>query len=389
MIEVKSLTKIYGENTAVKDLSLTIEKGKIYGLLGANGAGKSTTMNIITGYLGATSGEVIVNGCDIVKNPVKAKEYIGYLPEIPPVYPDMKVREYLKFVAELKKVPGGERKDEVNRVMYLTGLEDVKEKLIANLSKGYKQRVGLAGAITGNPEIIILDEPTVGLDPVQIIEIRNLIKGLAKDHAVILSSHILSEISEICDHIFIIANGRLVASDSTENLIRQQSEGNVRKVKITFLGEKDAVAALIGQFDGIESYTFDTSENGQVKTELTTQPELDLREQIFYAAAAAKLPIIAMAEEIESLEDVFIQMTQAAYSETETLRSDADTEMLKSDSETEQLMEDADTEQLTSDDDMDDDDYDDETEQLVSNSNSNTDILISGLRKTLGGKEND
>lgn len=388
MIEVKSLTKIYGENTAVKDLSLTIEKGKIYGLLGANGAGKSTTMNIITGYLGATSGEVIINGYDIVKNPVKAKEHIGYLPEIPPVYPDMKVREYLKFVAELKKVPGKERNDEVSRVMNLTGLVDVKDKLINNLSKGYKQRVGLAGAITGDPEIIILDEPTVGLDPVQIIEIRNLIRSLAKNHAVILSSHILSEISEVCDHIFIIANGCLVASDSTENLIRQQSEGNVRRVKITFRGEKDAVEALIGQFDGIESYTFDTSDDGEVKTELTTPPELDLREQIFYAAAAAKLPIVAMAEEIESLEDVFIQMTQAAYSETETLRSDADTEMLRADADTEQLMEDPDTEQLKSDDDI-DDDYDDDTEQLVANSNSNTDVLISGLRKTLGGKEND
>ena len=383
MIEVKSLTKVYGENTAVKDLSLTIEKGKIYGLLGANGAGKSTTMNIITGYLGATKGEVIVGGYDIEKNPVKAKEHIGYLPEIPPVYPDMKVREYLQFVAELKKVPRSNRKEEVSRVMSLTGLEDVKEKLIANLSKGYKQRVGLAGAITGNPDIIILDEPTVGLDPVQIIEIRNLIRSLAKDHAVILSSHILSEISEMCDHIFIIANGRLVASDSTESLIREQSERNVRNLKITFIGDEDSVKNLLSQIEGLESYVVNENEAGKVDVELTTPPELDVREQLFYAAADARLPIIAMAEEIESLEDIFVQMTQAAYgTETEQLRNDSDTDMLTTDADTEQLMSDDETEQLM------DDDYDDEadTEQLTT---TNTDILISDLRSTLRGKEND
>ena len=377
MIEVKGLTKVYGDNIAVRDLSLTIEKGKIYGLLGANGAGKSTTMNIITGYLGATKGEVIVGGYDIVKNPVKAKEKIGYLPEIPPVYPDMKVREYLSFVAELKKVPSKDRAEEVKRVMGLTGLTEVKDKLIANLSKGFKQRVGLAGAITGNPDIIILDEPTVGLDPVQIIDIRNLIRSLAEDHAVVLSSHILSEISEICDHIFIIANGRLVASDSTENLIRQQSEGNVRRVKVTFKGKEEDVDGLLKKIEGIENYGFTSSEEGEVKVELTTPSDLDVREVLFYAAAEARIPIIALAEEIESLEDVFIQMTQAANAEEDS-SEDVNTEQLTSDSETETLSTDDDTENLTSDDDA---------EQ--SETTSNTDVLIDGLRKTLSGKESD
>ena len=377
MIEVKGLTKVYGDNIAVRDLSLTIEKGKIYGLLGANGAGKSTTMNIITGYLGATKGEVIVGGHDIVKNPVKAKEKIGYLPEIPPVYPDMKVREYLSFVAELKKVPSKDRAEEVKRVMGLTGLTEVTDKLIANLSKGFKQRVGLAGAITGNPDIIILDEPTVGLDPVQIIDIRNLIRSLAEDHAVVLSSHILSEISEICDHIFIIANGRLVASDSTENLIRQQSEGNVRRVKVTFKGKEEDVDGLLKKIEGIENYGFTSSEEGEVKVELTTPSDLDVREVLFYAAAEARIPIIALAEEIESLEDVFIQMTQAANAEEDS-SEDVNTEQLTSDSETETLSTDDDTENLTSDDDA---------EQ--SETTSNTDVLIDGLRKTLSGKESD
>ncbi|MBR6402795.1 MAG: ABC transporter ATP-binding protein [Eubacterium sp.] len=375
MIEVKGLTKVYGENTAVKDLSLTIEKGKIYGLLGANGAGKSTTMNIITGYLGATKGEVIVGGHDIVKDPVKAKAHIGYLPEIPPVYPDMRVHEYLRFVAELKRVPAKDRTEEVKRVMGLTGLTEVKDKLIANLSKGFKQRVGLAGAITGNPDIIILDEPTVGLDPVQIIEIRSLIRSLAEDHAVILSSHILSEISEICDHIFIIANGRLVASDSTENLIRQQSEGNVRRVKVTFKGTEEAVEALLGKVDGIEHYGFESGEEGEVKAELTTPSDTDVREAMFYAAADARIPIIALAEEIESLEDVFIQMTQAANEESDS-SDESISEQPASDSDTENLATDSDTEELTSDEEQ-------------PETKSNTDVLIDGLRNTLSGKESD
>ena len=223
MIEIDNLVKKYGDHVAVDHLSLTVEPGKIYGFLGPNGAGKSTTMNIITGYLGATSGTVTINGHDIFKEPEEAKKCVGYLPEIPPLYTDMTVLEYLNFVAELKKLEKGLRKRYVEEAMETTGILDVKNRMIRNLSKGYRQRVGFAQAILGYPEIIILDEPTVGLDPKQIIEIRDLIRKLGEKHTVILSSHILTEISAVCDHVFIISKGKLVASDSTENLLEQMS----------------------------------------------------------------------------------------------------------------------------------------------------------------------
>lgn len=223
MIEVTNLTKKYGNHTAVDHLSFRVEKGQIYGFLGSNGAGKSTTMNIITGYLAASQGTVTVNGKDIQKEPEEAKKCIGYLPELPPVYADMTVEEYLRFAAELKKIPKAERTAQVAKVMEMTRITDMKKRLIRNLSKGYKQRVGLAQAILGEPEVIILDEPTVGLDPKQIIEIRDLIRSLGKNHTVILSSHILSEVSAICDHIMIISHGKLVASDSPEGLQKLMS----------------------------------------------------------------------------------------------------------------------------------------------------------------------
>ena len=219
MIEVENLTKKYGSHVAVDNLSFRVERGMIYGFLGPNGAGKSTTMNMMTGYIAATSGTVKINGYDILKNPEQAKKSIGYLPELPPVYPDMTVYEYLRFVAELKKVKKNERQVQIEDVMKQTQIEDVKGRLIKNLSKGYKQRVGLAQAIIGYPEVIILDEPTVGLDPKQIIEIRELIRELAKKHTIILSSHILSEVSAVCDHIMIISKGKLVASDTPEGLM--------------------------------------------------------------------------------------------------------------------------------------------------------------------------
>ena len=217
MIEINHLVKKYGDHIAVNDLSLNIESGKIYGFLGPNGAGKSTTMNIITGYLGATSGEVKINGFDVLAQPEEAKKCVGYLPELPPLYMDMTVLEYMNFVAELKQIPKDKRKSSVKEVMELTKIMDMKDRLIRNLSKGYRQRVGFAQAVIGYPEVIILDEPTVGLDPKQIIEIRELIKKLGEKHTVILRSHILSEISAVCDHNFIISKGKLVASDSTEN----------------------------------------------------------------------------------------------------------------------------------------------------------------------------
>ena len=210
MIEVENLTKKYGSHVAVDNLSFRVERGMIYGFLGPNGAGKSTTMNMMTGYIAATSGTVKINGYDILKNPEQAKKSIGYLPELPPVYPDMTVYEYLRFVAELKKVKKNERQVQIEDVMKQTQIEDVKGRLIKNLSKGYKQRVGLAQAIIGYPEVIILDEPTVGLDPKQIIEIRELIRELAKKHTIILSSHILSEVSAVCDHIMIISLSALI-----------------------------------------------------------------------------------------------------------------------------------------------------------------------------------
>lgn len=220
MIEVKNLVKKYGNHLAVDHLDFTIEPGRIYGFLGPNGAGKSTTMNIMTGYLGATEGEVVIGGHDILKEPEEAKRCIGYLPEQPPLYMDMTVREYLEFAAELKKLPRSKRADQVTEVEKMVRIRDVEKRLIRNLSKGYRQRVGLAQAVLGYPEIIILDEPSVGLDPKQIIEIRQLIRSLAKRHTVILSSHILAEVRETCDYILIISKGRLVASDTPENLER-------------------------------------------------------------------------------------------------------------------------------------------------------------------------
>ena len=218
MVEVSNLTKRYGKKTAIENISFTVKPGHIYGFLGPNGAGKSTTMNIMTGYLAPTSGTVTVNGYDIFKDAVKAKKEIGYLPEMPPVYMDMTVQEYLRFVAELKGIPKKQRADEIIDVLERTQTADVCDKLIRNLSKGYRQRVGLAQALIGNPEVIILDEPTVGLDPKQIAEVRDLIRSLKEDHAVILSSHILSEISEVCDQVFIISQGKLVLGDSLQHI---------------------------------------------------------------------------------------------------------------------------------------------------------------------------
>ena len=232
MIEVKNLVKKYGSHLAVDHLNFTVDTGQIYGFLGPNGAGKSTTMNIMTGYLGATEGEVLINGHNILEEPEAAKKCIGYLPEMPPLYTDMKVNEYLRFVAELKKIPKKERQEQIEKVMLMVKIMDVQDRLIKNLSKGYKQRVGLAQAILGFPEIIILDEPTVGLDPKQIIEIRELIRELAKEHTVILSSHILAEIQEVCDYIMIISKGKLVASDTPENLeklLTNQQTVEIRK----------------------------------------------------------------------------------------------------------------------------------------------------------------
>ena len=238
MIEISHLTKKYGTHVAVDDLNLTIEPGRIYGFLGPNGAGKSTTMNMLTGYLGATEGTIKINGFDILAQPEDAKKCIGYLPELPPLYMDMTVEEYLLFAAELKKIPKEKRKLYVEDAMATTKITDMRGRLIKNLSKGYRQRVGLAQAVLGYPEVIILDEPTVGLDPKQIIEIRDLIQSLGKKHTVILSSHILSEVRAVCDYIFIISHGKLVASEETEELVERMSGGQVIELKLKAEEEK-------------------------------------------------------------------------------------------------------------------------------------------------------
>ena len=250
MIEVKNLVKKYGDHLAVDHLTFTVEKGQIYGFLGPNGAGKSTTMNIMTGYIGATEGAVIIDGHDILKEPEAAKKCIGYLPEIPPVYPDMTVEEYLKFSAELKGIKKEKRAAHIGEIMERTKVVDVRNRLIKNLSKGYRQRVGLANAIMGYPPIIILDEPTVGLDPKQIIEIRELIKDLAREHTIILSSHILTEISEVCDYVMIIAHGQLIAADTTDNLTKLMMGQNMYHILVK--GDMAGIREALGNVEGMK-----------------------------------------------------------------------------------------------------------------------------------------
>ena len=309
MIEVKHLTKKYGTHLAVDDLSFTIEKGRIYGFLGPNGAGKSTTMNIMTGYIGATSGEVIINGHNILEEPEKAKKCIGYLPEIPPLYLDMTVSEYLHFVAELKKIPKTDRDSQVLKVMELIKLVNMKDRLIKNLSKGYRQRVGLAQAILGYPEVIILDEPTVGLDPKQIIEIRDLIKGLKQKHTVILSSHILSEVRAVCDYVLIISHGKLVASDTPDNLERLAAGSNSLLMKVK--GEKDTIRKALETIEGVTGVEMSYDSDEKLwKTKLSIQENVDIREKVFYAMAKANCPIYEMQVKRVSLEDVFLELTE-------------------------------------------------------------------------------
>ena len=305
MIEINHLVKNYGNHVAVDDLSLEVEPGKIYGFLGPNGAGKSTTMNMITGYLGATSGEVKINGHDIFKEPEEAKKCIGYLPEIPPLYVDMTVLEYLNFAAELKKLDKKKRKEYVTSAMETTGVTEVKDRLIRNLSKGYRQRVGFAQAVLGYPEIIILDEPTVGLDPKQIIEIRELIKKLGENHTVIFSSHILTEISAVCDHVFIISKGKLVASDATENLLSLMS-GAQEVMLLLKQGAEEAAEQLL-EIENVERVQV-TEENTRLI--VYAKQGADVREEIFSTMAEHKIPVLEMHTVTKSLEDVFLELTQ-------------------------------------------------------------------------------
>ena len=308
MIEINHLVKKYGSHVAVDDLSLTVEPGKIYGFLGPNGAGKSTTMNIITGYLAATSGEVKINGFDVLKQPEEAKKCVGYLPELPPLYMDMTVKEYLDFVAELKKLEKSLRAGYVKEAMKITKTEEVSGRLIRNLSKGYRQRVGFAQAVLGYPEILILDEPTVGLDPKQIIEIRDLIKELGKKHTIILSSHILSEISAVCDHVFIISHGKLVASDSTENLLERMP--GAQEIELLVKAEEDTAETAIREVAQVERCEkTESKEDGAVQLLVTAKKDADVREAIYHTCVEHHMPIIEMKAASKSLEDVFLELT--------------------------------------------------------------------------------
>ncbi|WP_418577709.1 ABC transporter ATP-binding protein [Hungatella sp.] len=327
MIEVKNLVKDYGGHLAVDHLNFTIEDGQIYGFLGPNGAGKSTTMNIMTGYIGATEGDVLINGHNILEEPEEAKKCIGYLPELPPLYADMTVMEQLDFAAELKQIPKKERKEAIGEVVALAKLEDVQGRLIRNLSKGYRQRVGLAQAVLGMPPVIILDEPTVGLDPKQIIEIRDTIRELGEKHTVILSSHILSEVSAVCDHILIIDHGKLIASDTPENLERQMAGASGMELLVK--GQEETIREILEPIRGVEEIV--VNENGgedvrKVTFRLAAESEgsdyaeaaasspdgasqTDIRETIFFAFADRKIPILSMQTTKASLEQVFLELT--------------------------------------------------------------------------------
>ena len=309
MIEVRNLTKKYGDHFAVQDISFSLEKGKIYGLLGPNGAGKSTTMNIMTGYIAATSGEVIIEGHDIFKEAEEAKKHIGYLPEIPPLYMDMTVWEYLFTVADLKGVPKSERKSMIGDVMEKVMITNMKDRLIKNLSKGYKQRVGIAQTLIGNPDIIILDEPTVGLDPKQIIEIRTLIKQLGEDHTVLISSHILSEIGAVCDHVVIINKGHLVVSDSTENLEKLFKGQDI--LCLSAQGELEKIQNILREFPALSIADMKEAEEAETyRFQLKVQDQADYRNQLFFRFAEAGIPLLEISRAGMSLEDIFLEITE-------------------------------------------------------------------------------
>lgn len=307
MIEVQDLVKRYGGYLAVDHLSFSAEKGRIYGFLGPNGAGKSTTMNIMTGCLAPTSGTVIVDGVDLQQEPEKVKQRIGYLPELPPLYPEMTVREYLTFAAKLRKVPRLEQLQQVVQAMNKTGLIEEQDHLIRTLSKGYRQRVGLAATLLGNPDVVILDEPTVGLDPRQILEIRDLIRSLREEHVVILSSHILSEVSAVCDYIFILSHGKLVASDTPENLEAQLHAGGALCASVRATPEEMRMLCD-AMLPGIRVEISAGARAGQTELRFGAVDDR-VTEDFFYACAAAKRPILKLEREKASLEEIFLELT--------------------------------------------------------------------------------
>lgn len=313
MIEVSHLSKNYGSRPAVKDLSFTVGDGQIFGLLGPNGAGKSTIMNILTGYIAPTSGEVKVAGFSLPEQAQQAKACVGYLPEQPPLYPEMTVQEYLDFASELKGVRRAERKEQVCRAARRTGLEEVLPRLIRSLSKGYRQRVGIAQALLGSPKLIILDEPTVGLDPAQVIEIRKLIRELGKAHTVILSSHILSEVQAVCSQVLILAKGRLVAVGAPDELGEKLSSGSC--LKATVLGDGQSVLKAVGSIPGIRKVELEGESDGQVTFTAESTDDTDRRAEVSRALSQAGCTVLALSAESKTLEDVFLALTEAQTGE--------------------------------------------------------------------------
>ena len=310
MIEVKNLTKRYGDIKALDDISFTVDTGEVLGFLGPNGAGKSTTMNIITGYISSTSGTVTVDGTEILENPRETKRKIGYLPEIPPLYPEMTVRKYLEFMFDLKKVKLP-KKEHIEEIMRLVRITDMADRLIKNLSKGYRQRVGFGQALLGNPPVLILDEPTVGLDPKQIIEIRKLIRSLGKKHTVIFSSHVLSEISATCDRIIVISEGRLVADSKADELSKALAD--TQKLSLTVEGSPSDVLGEIKKIAGVKKY-MKVRELGEKSAVYSVEygNDFDIRREVFSAMARINAPILEMKSGNESLEDMFLKLTQGA-----------------------------------------------------------------------------
>lgn len=318
MIEVKNVSKKYGKFYAVRDISFTIKDGEIVGFLGRNGAGKSTTMNMITGFIEPTEGTIIVNGYDVDRKPKKVKESIGYMPEGTPLYYDLTVKEFVTYMAELKLIPRKERKAAVQKAITETGLEKVQNKLTKNLSRGYKQRVSLAGAIVGDPKILILDEPTVGLDPAQVIEIRELIKSFRKDHTVILSSHILSEVSQICEKVIIIDKGEVVAVDTPQNLEKSTTEKTI--LRLTVEDENDKFETIKDSISSIKNITFaGTNDDKSKEYVVETDENADIRKEMFSKCAELGIVILEMKKDNASLEDAFIKLVEdrPEYSEKE------------------------------------------------------------------------
>lgn len=308
MIKVEHLVKRYGNRNVVDDLSFEVEKGQIVGFLGPNGAGKSTTMNMITGYISATEGTIEIDGIDIFDEPEKAKKKIGYLPEQPPVYSDMLVREYLSFVCDLKGIKRDKKEQTISKVMRRTKTTDVAERLIKNLSKGYKQRVGLAGAMIGDPEILILDEPTVGLDPKQILEIRELIRELSKKHTILLSSHIMQEVSAVCNQIIIINEGKMIVKDTPDKISTHIEPTN--EINLLVRGNSELLKSVLDKMEGIKEFSVKKTEQAEeCEVFVVCDADQDIREELFFAFADVKCPIVEMTSREPSLEEVFIKLT--------------------------------------------------------------------------------